>query len=34
MFGAHTLAFAQRVGHILAELPPHLPLQHNYRFFM
>jgi hypothetical protein len=29
-----TLAFAQRVGHILAELPPHLPLQHNYRFFM
>lgn len=29
-----TLAFAQRVGHILAELPPRLPLQHNYRFFM
>jgi hypothetical protein len=29
-----TLAFAQRVGHILAELTPHLSLQHNYRFFM
>jgi hypothetical protein len=29
-----TLAFAQRVGHILAETPPDLVIQHNYRFFM
>lgn len=29
-----TIAFAQRVGHILAELPPHLPLREEYRFYM
>jgi hypothetical protein len=29
-----TIAFAHRVGQILAELPPTLPLRHEYRFYM
>lgn len=29
-----TVAFSRRVGHILAELPAHLPLHHEYRFYM
>lgn len=29
-----TTAFSQRVGHILAELPPNLPMRSEYRFYM
>jgi len=29
-----TLAFSQKVGHILAELPAHLPMKHEYRYYM
>jgi hypothetical protein len=29
-----TIAFSQRVGQILAELPSHLPLRNEYRFYM
>nr|MDZ8063832.1 hypothetical protein [Nostoc sp. EkiNYC01] len=29
-----TTAFSQRVGHILAELPPNLPMRYEYRFYM
>lgn len=29
-----TIAFSQRVGQILAELPPNLPLRSEYRFYM
>jgi hypothetical protein len=29
-----TIAFAQRVGQILSELPSALPLRHEYRFYM
>ncbi|QDV90773.1 hypothetical protein RAS2_18560 [Phycisphaerae bacterium RAS2] len=29
-----TVAFARRVGHILAELPAQLPLQNEYRYYM
>lgn len=29
-----TLAFSQKVGQILAELPPNLPLRNEYRFYM
>jgi hypothetical protein len=29
-----TIAFSQRVGQILAELPPTLPLRPEYRFYM
>ena len=29
-----TIAFSRKVGEILAELPPHLPLRPQYRFYM
>lgn len=29
-----TVAFSRRVGEILGELPPHLPLRPEYRFYM
>jgi hypothetical protein len=29
-----TIAFSQKVGHILAELPVNLPMKHEYRFYM
>jgi argonaute-like protein implicated in RNA metabolism and viral defense len=29
-----TIAFSQRVGQVLAELPAHLPLRPEYRFYM
>lgn len=29
-----TTAFSQRVGHILAELPPKLPMRYEYRYYM
>jgi hypothetical protein len=29
-----TIAFSQRVGQILAELPSTLPLRNEYRFYM